>query len=142
MLREIHVASRCRHPCLLQFIGATIDYEGAPLLVTELMGTSLRELLEKRPLSKTEIHAISLDVARALNYFHQKKPPILHRDVKSTNVLLWRQGNLWRGKVSDYGSAKLGEQNVVWSIAPGCIAYSALETSAREQTAKVRNSFW
>ena len=52
--REIDIASRCRHPCLLQFIGATND-EGIPLYVTELMETSLRQLLKQRPPSKTEI---------------------------------------------------------------------------------------
>ena len=37
--REMDIASRCRHPCLLQFIGATND-EGSPLFVTELMESS------------------------------------------------------------------------------------------------------
>ena len=70
--REMNIASRCRHPCLLQFIGATNDEE-SPLFVTELMETSLRALLEHCELSETEISTISLDVARALNYLHQKK---------------------------------------------------------------------
>ena len=50
---EIDMASKCRHPCLLQFIGATID-EGFPLLVTELMETSKRRLFLKAlsPLEK------------------------------------------------------------------------------------------
>ena len=91
--REMNIASKCRHPHLLQFIGATVD-EGSPLFVTELMEKSLRTLLEQRQLSETEIRTISLDVARALNYLHQKKPdPIIHRDVSSANVLLWRQGD-------------------------------------------------
>lgn len=52
------------------------------------METSLRALL-KRPLSATEVSVISLDVARALNYLHQKQPlPIIHRDISSANVLL------------------------------------------------------
>lgn len=34
------MASKCHHPCLLQFIGATID-EGGLLLVTELLERSL-----------------------------------------------------------------------------------------------------
>ena len=85
--REMNIASRCRHPCLLQFIGATND-EGSPLFVTELMETSLRALL-KRPLSATEVSVISLDVTRALNYLHQKQLlPIIHRDISSANVLL------------------------------------------------------
>ena len=135
--REIDIASRCRHPCLLQFIGATYDEE-IPLFVTELMESNLRELLGQRPLSHEEITVISLDVARALNYLHQKKPfPIFHRDVSSGNVLLWRQGDQWRGKVSDYGSAKFEEQFM--SIGPGCFAYSAPEVQIRaKHTAKVR----
>ena len=103
--REMNIASKCRHPCLLQFIGATND-EGSALFVTELMESSLRKLLEQQSLSRAEVAVISLDVARALNYLHQKKPrAIIHRDISSANVLLWRQADQWRGKVSDYGAA-------------------------------------
>ena len=141
--REIDMASKCRHPCLLQFIGAIID-EDCPLLVTELMETSLRRLLNKRSLSIEEVSIISLDVARALNYLHQKRPvPMIHRDISSANVLLWRKAEReagiqeaqWRGKVSDYGTAKFVEQ--VMTQAPGCLAYSAPEARTTTQTAKV-----
>ena len=132
--REMNIASRCRHPCLLQFIGATND-EGSPLFVTELMETSLRALL-KRPLSATELFDISLDVARALNYLHQKQPfPIIHRDVSSANVLLWRQGDQWRAKVSDYGTANFMRHTM--TVAPGAPIYSAPEAVTKKQTVKV-----
>ena len=141
--REIDMASKCRHPCLLQFIGATVD-GGFPLLVTEVMETSLRRLLVERPLSIGEAFIISLDVARALNYLHQKRPvPMIHRDISSANVLLWRKAGReagiqeaqWRGKVSDYGTAKFVEQ--VMTQTPGCLAYSAPEARTTTQTAKV-----
>ena len=133
--REMNVASACRHPCLLQFIGATND-EGTPLFVTELMEMSLRALLAQRQLSETEITVISLDVARALNYLHQKKPhPIIHRDVSSANVLLWRQGDQWRGKVSDYGTANFMQQTM--TVAPGVMIYSSPEALTPNQTVKV-----
>ena len=133
--REMNIASKCRHPHLLQFIGATID-EGSPLFVTELMEKSLRALLEQRQLSETEIRVISLDVARALNYLHQKKPePIIHRDVSSANVLLWRQGDQWRAKVSDYGTANFIQQTM--TVAPGAMIYSAPEALTSNQTVKV-----
>ena len=133
--REMNIASACRHPCLLQFIGATND-EGTPLFVTELMEMSLRALLTQRQLSETEITVISLDVARALNYLHQKKPyPIIHRDVSSTNVLLWRQGDQWRGKVSDYGTANFMQQTM--TVAPGAMIYSSPEALTSNQTVKV-----
>ena len=133
--REMSIASRCRHPCLLQFIGATND-EGSPLFVTELMESSLRKLLEQRSLSSTEVAVISLDVARALNYLHQKKPrPIIHRDISSANVLLWRQADQWRGKVSDYGAANIMQHTM--SVCPGAAVYSAPEAFTKNQTAKV-----
>ena len=133
--REMDIASRCRHPCLLQFIGATNDEEN-PLFVTELMETSLRTLLEQRALSEAELSFISLDVARALNYLHQKQPsPIIHRDISSANVLLWRQGEHWRGKVSDYGTANFMQQTM--TVAPGAMIYSAPEALTKNQTVKV-----
>ena len=133
--REMNIASRCRHPCLLQFIGATND-ERSPLFVTELMETSLRALLEQRSLSPTEVSVISLDVAQALNYLHLKKPsPIIHRDISSANVLLWREADQWRGKVSDYGTANFKRD--IMTACPGSRIYSAPEALTENQTAKV-----
>ena len=136
--REMNIASKCRHPHLLQFIGATSD-EGNPLFVTELMEKSLRTLLDQRQLSEIEIAVISPDVALALNYLHKKKPePIIHRDISSANVLLWRQGEQWRGKVSDYGTANVIQQTM--TVAPGAMIYSAPEALTSSQTVKVRFS--
>ena len=133
--REMNIASRCRHPCLLQFIGATND-EGSPLFVSELMESSLRALLEQQSLSSTEVSVISLDVALALNYLHLKEPsPIIHRDISSANVLLWRQANRWRGKLSDYGTANFMQQTM--TVGPGAIIYSAPEAHTKSQTVKV-----
>ena len=94
--REMNIASKIRHPNLLQFIGATT--EGNPIILTELMPTSLRKELETGGLAYPAILSISLDVAFALNYLHLFKPhPILHRDVSSANVLL-QPRNLFPGQ--------------------------------------------
>ena len=134
--REMDIASRCRHPCLLQFIGATQD-EKTPLFVTELMESSLRKLLGKRQLSEKEIVVISLDIAHALNYLHQRKPKaIVHRDVTSVNVLLWKQNGQWRGKLGDYGTVKFLQE--IMTPAPGAPIYNAPEVgSPHHQTIKV-----
>ena len=132
--REMDIASRCRHPCLLQFIGASNEGR-SPLFVTELLESSLRALLNQRSLSTIEISVISLDVARALNYLHLKKPsPIIHRDISSANVLLWRQGDQWRGKVSHYGTANFMQQTM--TACTGAYIYSAPEAFPR--TVKVQ----
>ena len=120
---------------MLQFIGATND-EGSPLFVTELMELSLRALLEQRRLTQTQISVISLDISRALNYLHHMKPsPIVHRDVSSANVMLWRRGEQWRGKVSNYGTAKFVQQTM--TLAPGALIYSAPEAVSSNQTSMV-----
>ena len=102
--REMTMAARCRHPNLLQFIGAT--NEGVPLIVTEIMHTSLRKKLERGEVSGEHIINISIGVACGLNYLHKTTPsPILHRDVSSANVLLNPlPSNQWLAKLSDFGS--------------------------------------
>ena len=130
--REMDIASRCRHPYLLQFEGATND-DHTPLFLTELMDTSLRALLEERSFSQTEIPVIALDVARGLNYLHQKRPiPILHRNISTANVLLWRHGNQWRAKLSDYSTANFKKQ--IMTVVPGAPIYRAPEAHATNQT--------
>ena len=46
--REMNMAARLRHPNLVQFIGASL--EGEPIILTELMTTSLRAVLERGPM--------------------------------------------------------------------------------------------
>ena len=124
--REMEVASRIRHPNLLQFIGTT--RVGNLMIVTELMETSLRSELEKSPMSKLQVISISADVACGLNYLHSWRPqPILHRDVSSANVLLDSSGyRQWRAKLSDYGSVNLVEN--IQTANPGNPVYSAPES--------------
>ena len=126
-IREMEIAARIRHPNLLQFIGAT--REGSPIILSELMPTSLRKQLEKAPLPHTHILCISVGVATALNYLHLWRPsPIIHRDVSSSNVLLEPSADgSWKAKLSDYGSANLLQQISPTSVNPGSPAYSAPE---------------
>ncbi|XP_022791099.1 probable serine/threonine-protein kinase DDB_G0271682 [Stylophora pistillata] len=125
--REMNIALCCRHPNLLQFIGATNDNDGGPLFVTELLDMTLRQLLKYRTLGDDEIINLALDIARGLNYLHlNKRIPIVHRDISSSNVLLWRRDNCWGAKLSDYGSANFVRQ--IMTVGPGSMIYGAPET--------------
>ena len=130
-VREMSIAARVRHPNLVQFIGAMM--EGEPIILTELMSTSLRAVLEHRPFNPAQITSISLDVARALNYLHLMHPdPIIHRDISSANVLLEPgPSNSWRAKVSDYGSANFLQQ--LRTAGPGNPTYAAPEADIPSQ---------
>ena len=133
--REMSIASRCRHPHLLQFIGATND-DGSPLFITELLDTDLRNVLTQRSLHLEEVVCIALDVAKALNYLHLKKPsPIIHRDISSSNVLLWRRDNCWSAKLSDYGAANFMRRHMTSN--PGASIYAVPESQTSQQSPKV-----
>ena len=126
--REMNMAARLRHPNLVQFIGASI--EGHPIILTELMKTSLRTELEKNNIQQLQVKSISLDVAQALNYLHLMQPhPIIHRDISSANVLLDSlSDNYWKAKISDYGSVNLQQQ--LRTENPGSPVYSAPEANS------------
>ena len=123
--REMNMAARLRHPNLVQFIGASI--EGHPIILTELMKTSLRAELENENIRQPQVKSISLDITQALNYLHLMQPhPIIHRDISSANVLLDPlPDNQWKAKVSDYGSVNLQRQLLTEN--PGSPVYSAPE---------------
>ncbi|XP_064393619.1 uncharacterized protein LOC135341072 isoform X2 [Halichondria panicea] len=124
-IREMNMAARLRHPHLVQFIGATL--EGKMIILTELMATSLRRVLEGGRISREHILSISVQVCQALNYLHLMQPdPVIHRDISSANILLNPLPNgHWRAKVTDYGSV-----NTLRALAtenPGNPVYAAPE---------------
>ena len=113
--REMSMAARLCHPNLVQFIGVSV--EGHPIILTELMATSLRTELKSGSIKPVHVTSISLDVAKALNYLHLMQPhPIIHRDISRANVLLDPlPDNCWKAKVSDYGSVKF-KNSFTWKI--------------------------
>ena len=132
--REMSIASRVRHPNLVQFIGAT--KVGNPLILTELMSTSLYKELQEKELTRQQILSIAQDVALGLNYLHLFKPqPIIHRDVSSPNVLLKPSTGPagYEAKVADYGTAKLQQGNSTGTVMPGNAAYAAPEARDPDQ---------
>ena len=139
--REMEIAARVRHPNLLQFIGAT--REGTPIILSELMPTSLRKEIEKSPLTRPQIIKIGQDISAALNYLHLWEPdPILHRDVSSPNVLLEpSDSGIWKAKLSDYGSANLVQSISANSVAPGNPFYSAPEAPFPDQHSAAMDVF-
>ena len=139
--REISIMSQVRHPNLLLLIGAvlTAEREG-PLIVTELLDTSLRSAYEGRSLEERSKVPVLRDVASALTYLHSHRTPILHRDVSSANVLLEAIGHdrRWKAKLSDFGSANLSQ--LASTPFEGAAVYSAPEVSTEDrsrQTSKI-----
>ena len=123
--REMMLLAEVRHPNLVQFIGAVFD-QSPPLIITELLDMNLRQAYEQKQLDQGNRLSIFMDIARALNYLHQRYDPIIHRDVSAPNVLLQRMPNhQWKGKVSDLGSANFLQH--AHTMGEGAIIYSPPE---------------
>ena len=130
--REMRLLAEVRHPNLVQFIGAVFD-RSPPLIVTELLDMNLRQAYERNRLGPGDRLSIFIDVAKALDYLHQRYEPIIHRDVSAPNVLLQRMpNNQWKGKVSDLGSANFLQN--AQTMGEGAIVYSPPEVIPRPFT--------
>ena len=123
--REMEISSRIHHPNIVQFLGAT--RVNNPILLYELMTTSLHKKIQEARLTQPQIIDVSSDITSALAYLHMWKPhPIIHRDVSSPNVLMEPSGNdRWRSKLSDFGSSNLHSR--VKTEIPGNPAYASPE---------------
>ncbi|GFP84245.1 receptor-like serine/threonine-protein kinase ncrk [Phtheirospermum japonicum] len=110
-LSEIELISRIHHCHVVPLIGYCSVNQGKHaerLLVFEYIPNgNLRECLDGdlgECLEWNTRVAIALGAARGLEYLHEAAAPrILHRDVKSTNILLDEK---WKAKITDLGMAK------------------------------------
>ncbi|KAG6782516.1 hypothetical protein POTOM_011923 [Populus tomentosa] len=104
---EVKVISQLRHRNLVQLIGWCHD-RGEFLLVYEFMSNgSLDSHLfgKKIPLTWTARYRIALGLASALLYLHEEwEQCVVHRDVKSSNIMLDSSFNV---KLGDFGLARL-----------------------------------
>jgi Tol biopolymer transport system component/tRNA A-37 threonylcarbamoyl transferase component Bud32 len=102
--REAKSLAKLSHPNIVSIIDYG-EHEGVPYLVMEyLPGGTLKNLLVDQRMLWQESFRLLLPVARALQFAHQQG--VIHRDVKSSNILISLSGE---PMLSDFGIAKILE---------------------------------
>nr|XP_043634775.1 probable serine/threonine-protein kinase PBL7 [Erigeron canadensis] len=112
---EVDLLSRLQCPYLVDLLGYCADNQHRLLVFEYMPNGTLHDHLHlsdnRSPLLNWAIRLrIALDCARALEFLHEHTAPsVIHRDFKSTNILLDEN---FRGKVSDFGLAKIGSDKL------------------------------
>lgn len=126
---EIRLASVLEHPRIVTFCGVAWQALGNLCIVTEYMEKGDLEAVLHQPVATDltwaqEKLTIALDIAEALVYLHSLVPMVIHRDLKSKNVLLNK--NL-RAKLSDFGLSRERSLEDTMTNGVGTILWSAPE---------------
>ncbi|BBH01184.1 wall-associated kinase 2 [Prunus dulcis] len=129
-VNEVIVLSQIHHKNVVRLIGCCLETQ-TPILVYEFIahGTLYEHIHRKNnkatsPLSLPLRLKIASDTAEALAYLHYStSTPIIHRDVKATNILLDEN---YTAKVSDFGASRLvpdQDENKLSTFVQGTVGY-------------------
>ncbi|XP_019054726.1 PREDICTED: probable serine/threonine-protein kinase At1g01540 [Nelumbo nucifera] len=129
---EVEAIGRVRHKNLVRLLGYCVEGAHRILVYEYVDNGNLEQWLHGdvgpySPLTWEIRMNIVLGTANGLTYLHEGlEPKVVHRDIKSSNILLDKQ---WNPKVSDFGLAKLlgSERSYVTTRVMGTFGYVAPE---------------
>jgi hypothetical protein len=102
LAREAEAAARLDHPNIVTVHDVGTAEAGPYIVMERLHGETLRERLDRGPVSREEAARIAREVARGVAHAHASG--VVHRDLKPGNVFLRRDGGV---KVLDFGLARM-----------------------------------
>lgn len=143
-LDEIKLCSTLRHEKIVSFIGVTWNTLSDMAVVLEFMPNGdLEQLLKRQLENKTEDFdwyqnsatlpskaALALDIMEAIVYLHSFSSPIIHRDLKTKNVLLSAS---YEAKLTDFGISREWQVDTTMTAGIGTMAWIAPEVLRGER---------
>ena len=109
--RELWVLSLIKHRNIVRLVGAC--FSPLAIVIEFLELGDLRNYLDGKPdMPWATCHSLMFDIATAMDYAHSQKPPLIHSDLKSPNVLLQLHKGKLECKVADLGLASFSFNSV------------------------------
>ncbi|PAN03569.1 hypothetical protein PAHAL_1G007400 [Panicum hallii] len=131
VLKEVGLLGRLRHRNIVRLLGYMHNDTDAMMLYEFMPNGSLWEALHGPPEKRTLVdwvsrYDVAAGVAQGLAYLHHDcHPPVIHRDIKSNNILL--DANM-EARIADFGLARaLARTNESVSVVAGSYGYIAPE---------------
>ncbi|KAL2608289.1 hypothetical protein R1flu_026862 [Riccia fluitans] len=135
---EVAVIMRLRHPNIILFMGACTVPPDICIVMEYAANGSLYGVLHNPNIGIDMATVVrwASEAARGMNYLHTRNPPIVHRDLKSVNLLV--DGD-WHIKVSDFGLAMTKQSSYAYSQVGtwGWMAPEVLESAPYDEKADV-----
>ncbi|CAF0825655.1 unnamed protein product [Adineta steineri] len=142
IVNEISIMQRIHYDHVLNIYGACMEPDKYALIVEYMSLGSLYDILRRqvKQFSWSDRYSIATQMGKGVNYLHNLPKPIIHRDIKSLNILITEQGKDFLVKVADFGLAKIcHETSLQSSYAPLAPLVAALPWKAPELFTEHRN---
>uniref|UniRef100_A0A1I8JHM7 Protein kinase domain-containing protein n=1 Tax=Macrostomum lignano TaxID=282301 RepID=A0A1I8JHM7_9PLAT len=102
---------RLRHPNIVRFLHMAQPEPATVVVFMELLdGRSLERFIDNKPLDEAVVRSFSKQICSALLYLHSRRPPVIHRDINCSNIIVLTDNT--RIKLIDFGLSIKLEKSV------------------------------
>lgn len=141
LLEEAELMKDLSHPALPRIVDITEDERFYYIVMDYVEGENLKELLrEGGAFPQEKVVRWGKELLEALSYLHQRKPPVIYRDMKPANIILQPEGHL---KLIDFGAAtRLSEERLLPLGTGGYAAPEQFERGGKEVNVDARTDIY
>ncbi|KAK0067757.1 mitogen-activated protein kinase kinase kinase 2 [Biomphalaria pfeifferi] len=139
-IRELQILRSLDHRRIVPFFGFSQSRFELQLFMGYMrLGSLAKYIIDNEPLDIMKTKVYTAQILEGVSYLHNRKPPIIHRDIKADNVLLEDQNNL---RLSDFGVSKVLTELTNARTGTGTFNFRAPETFKSGTVYNVKADIW